>query len=160
MPLMRLVGIFLMSAAPVAAGAYAAIFYRRGVRQIEDFILLIEDIRTKIRYYRMPLHEIYSGMDLHSLSSFCRDLASEGFARALEENKGSFAFSQDCFDKLAVFSRELGKSGSETQIQNCDMILDVLKKERDVLNAELPKRSKVSITLGAMSGILLFVLLL
>ncbi len=157
---MRIAGLILMTAAPVLLSLRAAAHYRKGQRQVDEFIALIEELRTKIRYYKLPLGEIFASMHCRDLSVFCRDLADMHFSEALEKNRTGFFFGEECFERLVLFAFALGKSGCEDQVQNCDLALEALKKERDRLSVEAPKQMKVVLSLGCMSGALLLLLFL
>ena len=149
-----------MAATPWLLGCCSALKHRRGQRQVEEFIDIIEELCAKIRYYKLPLGEIYADLKLMQLKEFCRDLSEMSFGDALLKNRKEIMVGDRCFECLQSFASELGRSGSEEQVRNCEATLEALKKERDRLHTEVPKQMKVSLSLGGMTGAMIFLLLL
>lgn len=157
---MRTAGLLLMAAAPVLFGCNRALRYRREQQQIEEFISLVEVLRHKIRYYKLPLCDIYADLQLPHLSQFCDDLKEKSFREALFCNRASLFIGKNCFESLALFSAMLGKSGCDEQVRNCDAVLEILTFERNRLRNEVPKQMKLSLSIGGMAGAMALLLFL
>ena len=157
---MRTAGLLLMAMVPLLVGCSSALRYRRGQRQVDEFIGLIEELRAKIRYYKLPLGEIFAELKLPHLTQFSHDLREMSFGEALLNNRGAIVIGDNCFERLLAFASELGKSGCDEQVRNCDALLEALIKERDRLSTEVPKQMKISLSLGSMAGAMMLLLFL
>ena len=78
-----------MAMVPLLVGCSSALRYRRGQRQVDEFIGLIEELRAKIRYYKLPLGEIFAELKLPHLTQFSHDLREMSFGEALSDASGS-----------------------------------------------------------------------
>ena len=143
----------------VGSGRWVSRQYRLRVGQLEGFIRLIGLISSRIAYCNAPLCEIYAAADIPALADFIGRLrAGESFGAAL--NDGSLCLDGETGALLRDFSASLGRTGQEEQLSLCEYTLGRLRGLYEGMREELPKKTRLSETLGLLAGTMAVILLL
>ena len=121
-----------------------------GFAQTEGFIALLKYIRNQIDCYLMPVDKILAGCDPGILEtcgvSADADLSViHSFSELLDCCE--LCISEVLAELLRKFAGELGTSYRDTQLKICDYYIGKLTAERDRLQAELPARRKMIMTI-------------
>ncbi len=123
---------------------------------IDALLSLCEKINTRISCFRQPLNEIYEGFSNPHLDrlGFTDELKKHGLSAALISKGEILGISKGLMAESRRFAEGLGKSYSEEQTKLCERYLSCLKREHDELGAQLPTKTKLSLSLsGAISAL-------
>ncbi len=142
-------GALLLLLGGVALGRALCQRIEAGFSQTEGFIALLKYIRNQIDCYLMPVDKILAGCDPGILEacgvSAEADLSGiRSFSELLDCCE--LCISEASAELLRKFAGELGTSYRDTQLKICDYYIGKLAAERDRLQAELPARRKMIMT--------------
>lgn len=149
-------------------GKMKAASYKERTRLLSHICQFITFTRDSIAYRSLPLNEIILSASRRS------DLKEAEFIQRLTQtdvNYESFedAWSRACDDlplkpaereELLTFCAGLGKSDRETQLSVCDIALRNLTRYRQEAAAEGEKLSKMWLSLGAVGGAFMAIMLI
>jgi hypothetical protein len=121
-----------------------------GLGQTEGYVALLKYIRNQIDCYLMPVDRILTGCDPGILLA-C-GLPADTDLREIKSFSGlldccELCVSEETAELLRKFAGELGTSYRDTQLKICDYYIGKLSAERDRLQAELPARRKMIMTI-------------
>ncbi|NLW74251.1 MAG: hypothetical protein GX057_05065 [Clostridiales bacterium] len=163
MSLYKVLGALLLLFGGVLCGRALCRRAEAGLLQTEGFVALLKYIRNQIDCYLMPVDRILAGCDPGILMA-C-GLVADADLREIK----SFSELLDCCELcvseataelLRKFAGELGTSYRDMQLKICDYYIGKLSAERDRLQAELPARRKMIMTICicAFAGVALIMI--
>lgn len=163
---LKYMGLIVIFCCAVYGGRLVSRTYKCHVQALEEFILLIKFIMNRIEYFRTPLLEIF---DMYMENNCCGVLGSCGFLRELKK-LGWNASLKKYWKKLCInegeyhtlfrFGNELGVSGSEEQIKNCEYCLARLESEYKKAGASLNREIKLASALSIGIGLMIIIILI
>ena len=135
---------------------------RSEIEYTESMIRLISFIRSKVLYYKTELSEIYREFSDPFLDStgFTKTLLEEGFQKAFSDSGARYGLSQNTRKIIADFAENLGKISVEEQIISCDLAIESLNDHCIRQKERFPGQKKLYISLGALTGALIVILLI
>ena len=159
--MLTVMGTVAVCISAVGLGVSYAHSLKRQRDSITALLSLCERIRMRIECFRQPLPDIYEGFDDDRLDAqFLYDLKESGLSYALTKNRRRLSLSPELYGSLCSFSSELGKSYAEGQIRLCHECILALKGAIAELEAKLPSRVRLSLTLSAATAAMAAILFL
>ena len=155
--MIRTIGMAVLFFTGAYAGYWASMNLRKRIKLTESLLSLVRYIENKIKYFNLPLPDIYRDYNDPCLqkSGFMTAL-SDGWESALEQidiDSGAKII-------LTEFARHLGKSVGEEQEGNCRLCAAALEEHIRTLKEDFPSRRKVYCSLGVSAGMLAVILLM
>ncbi|MBQ9760212.1 MAG: hypothetical protein IJW16_02560 [Clostridia bacterium] len=146
MILLKLLGAGLITSVGGFAAYSAVRFEKHKLMVLDGWIDLIFHIRGQIDCYLTPLDEILSSADPSILKACMCNTPHPDLHALLEASSPYLA--QESRRLLSGFVREIGGSYREEQLRRCDYYINALRVIRDKLAADLPARTKLSVTVS------------
>ncbi len=157
---MKITILIMVFLSLTAAGFFKAASVKQNLYETQGLILLIEQIKERLRYYKAPIH--------NTLVSVCSSLSKyqlcQGLLLALKTNTTPFEawktadaqkfFSEETLSIANEFFSLLGTSGIEGQESLCNGCLQRLNRLYFSAKEEASGKMKIYKSMGLLSGIL------
>lgn len=143
---LKLIGVMLILSVGGFCATSAVRYEKKRIRVLDGWIDLIQYIRAKIDCYLMPLGEILSD-SATPLSPLCTSDASDTDLAKILHASSAF-LDGDSLRLLNGFVGEIGTTYREEQLRRCDYYVSALRAQRERIAAELPTRTRLSVTLS------------
>ena len=159
---MRIFGAVLILASCAVSGAAVSGFFTRRAVTLEAFLGLITHVKNQINGFLYPLDSIFENYSEPTLEriGFLASLRKNGGEAAFGEYRGRLCLAENEERELEGFFRELGSHTAQDEARHCAYfearIGELAKNARD----ELAKKKRMSLSLGALLGILIAVILI
>lgn len=151
---MQLTGAFIVCACTVFIGVLLAKKEKDHLKACEEILYVMRYIRDDIWAKKTPTSVIFS-----SLSSPL--LHQAGFYRHLKENGDLYNAARECcffqekeLSFIKEFSFRIGKTASENQKNEFNIIIEKMEVHTRFLRDDLPKKQKLHFALPAFFGLL------
>lgn len=155
------VGTVAVCLSAIGLGSSYASSLKREKESLGGLLSLCERIETRIECFRQPLPEIYRDLDDRRLDpEFLHDLKESGLSYALTRNRRRLCIRQELYSELLSFASELGKSYAEGQVRLCRKYEARLRDSLEGIEASLPSRTRLSLTLSAAAAAMAAILFL
>ena len=151
----KIAGVTVIIISSVSAAFIYSSGCRRRIAVNEGMLDLISYIRARILFFRDPLSLIFADYQNESLekTGFLSEVPDAGFGAALSNSGILHLFDKNTSACLVDFSKKLGRTGVEEQINNCDMCISLLTDNLKAMKAELPDRARMYSSLCVIAGL-------
>lgn len=159
---MRLFGAVMIFCACTLLGLSASAVYKRRVRQLEAFAMLIAYVGAQINAFLTPLDKIYASFENRTLDecAFLDALRRDGGVKALQTCRRLLSLTDGDISELEHFFEGLGRHSAQDEARHCAYFGERIGETLASARAEATSKGKVCRTLGALFGIMLAILLL
>ena len=173
MYMLRIGGLISVIAICISIGNLIAKGYSNRVRNILDFITILNIMHTKIRYSQEVLENIFIDVQKEMTGDVGRVFRevgleysknekdiSEIWTEVIEANFRDLDLTFEDERALIDFGLALGKSDIEGELRNIEVTIEKLKGQLTYAKDNSDKYVKVYRTLGTLSGIAIAVILI
>ncbi len=159
---LRVMGALLLVGVACYVGFLFSSIQSGRQRRLESFLQLVRQIENEISCFQTPLEDIYHRFSCDELErcGFLECLRSKGMLQALHEKKHKLCFSDEEWQLLVEFAKELGISYREEQLRGCAYYRRRLEEYCTRGREALPARLKLCRSLALTGGLLVAVMLL
>lgn len=164
---LKYAGIVMIVIVCTAAGMLKSLTLSKRVSELEAFISALGFISTEIRFFATPADVILSKLSSQEIFSklkifgFCGDFLSKthefklSWEKALERSKPYLSLNKDDLEAIQNFGTTFGTTDADGEIANCERYIHSLKQRLDSARNEKAKRSRMYLSLGLLTGILI-----
>jgi len=163
--MIKYAGLIIIFLCAVYYGILLGERYKTHLQVIGEFITLIKFMKSRIEYFRTPFYEIFSiyaekEQSILKNIGFIKSARENCFNAAVKKYKKSLYLNDSEYNILCVFGKELGRSGSEDQINNCDFCISQLTHIYETAESSLKKEVKLASSLSISVGLMIVIILL
>lgn len=139
------------------------------IKFLEEYILLILDLKTEIKYRQKPLTEIFAEYGKNKfLSPIISDLTNSlketdfeiAWKKSFSNLKKLYALSDEEESIIKNFASKFGASGVESQINYCDYNISLIKPHLQKATENKSKNQKLPIILGLSLSLVISIALI
>ena len=132
------------------------------LRQMEECLSMLRQIRREISCYARPLPEICRSLDLPTLSDggFNPRESIDDPASSFRRAKNALLLPREATELLCSFFEHAGSGFRDEEVGGCDYYIDLLSEMTREEREEGPNRVRVKSTLVLTAGLLFLLLVL
>ena len=142
MPILKILGVFLILGTGGFTAALLVRYERRKIAVLAGWSDLIWYIRAQIDCYLMPLPEILAGADRALFEACCCTDQRPNLVSVYHASQ--FYLDKEARRLLCTFVREIGSGYREELLRRCDYYIASLGKIRAKRLEELPARTRIA----------------
>ena len=160
--MIKLIGAIFLITAGAMTGIYRSCALTQRVRLLEEYITLINEIETQIRYSAQPLYQMLENMKkknsiggfLHNLLSHAQDEDdfSQAWERAVDAIENNTGITKQDRVIIKEFGAGLGKTDIDGQIAHCNLCMASARNNLKKAREEKETKSKLYRSLGVLGG--------
>lgn len=146
------------------SGFYFSSVYDKRARVLEEIVMMVEVIRTQIRYARLPLLPMLGILEEKHRGSLgfiseCREITQSGesfsysWRKSIENDSEFCRLIRGVLPDLIRFGENLGTTDLEGQLSCCEYYEQIFRKELKEKEEQRGKYSKLFPTIGIMLGL-------
>lgn len=172
--MLKIAGVILCVAGSVGYGMMKISAWKRAIKELEEWILLFENMKSHIQYRRDIISEVFCRMNKAIYGLGGRYVAAVGQGMQADRSKNlmqeweeqmlqwkqiSF-LPTDIKNSIMAFPEYMGEQDCEQQMYRLDFYLQKLYVEREKLEKELSSKRKPVMAISMAGGITVSVLLI
>lgn len=172
--MLKITGVILCIAGCTGYGLIKVANWNQAIREMEQWILLFEKIKSQIYYQRDMLEEIccqlhqeqygIAGKYVAVIGKIAREERTKSFSESWREQMKEWEI-QSCLPKtvkrmLIQFPNYVGEQDYELQMSYLNLFLDNLIKEKIILEKQIQEKKKPVLAVSLVSGMIISILLL
>ena len=160
--MIKLIGAIFLITAGAMTGIYRSCALTQRVRLLEEYITLINEIETQIRYSAQPLYQMLESMSnknsiggfLHKLLSHAQADAdfSQAWERAVDAIENNTGITKQDRAIIREFGAGLGKTDIDGQISHCKLCMTAAQNNLENARKEKETKTKLYRSLGVLGG--------
>ena len=147
---MKIIGCFLIIIASIASSYFYENSLKSNIKILEELIIFIKTVKSKIEYYSLSIDEIFS--DYTCKNSFLKQLLNGEFTTIIHLN-------ENIQKDIKNFFSSLGKGYKKEQLSLCDYTINSLESTLNNLKSEFIKKAKIFRSLSLFLGVGIVILL-
>ena len=160
---LKLIAVLLTVGGCFSVGVLLSANEQRAISNTAAFLGLIEYIKMKITYSRMPLFEIISSYSDPRLDSFKSSVLYGDETRITPEkwcDAVSASVLKDCVkSELVAFGSDIGTIDSESQLVKAESCAEYLRQYILASSAETAQKSKMYRAIATLTGFMIVIFL-
>lgn len=172
--MLKIAGVILCIAGSAGYGMMKISGWKRAIKELEEWILLFENVKSHIQYRRDIISEVFCRMDKDiygiggkyvaavgqgMLADRTKNLMQEWEERMYQWKQISF-LPADIKNSIIVFPEYMGEQDCEQQIYRLEFYLQKLYAEKEKMEKELNSKKKPVMAISMVGGITVSVLLI
>ena len=167
---MKLLGAGFLWISLIYAGAICSIKLKKRVALLEKTIMMLEDIKLQLQYLNLPLYEMLNQTstkeylsELDYLSRCCEKLKigcdfPSAWKKSLQNTSQPYKTEEK--ERLLQLGLNLGKSDTESQINIINLQISCFEEFVSAAKIQNKKYGNMTTVLGALSGCMIFILVI
>lgn len=171
--MLKIAGVILCVAGSVGYGMVKIAGWNRAIKELEEWILLFENMKSLIQYRRDIISEVFCGMnkDIYGMggkyvvavgqglqADRTKELMQEWEAQMLQWKKRS-ALPAEVKKSIMIFPEYLGEQDCEQQMHRLGFYLQRMYAEKEKLEKELNSKKKPVMAISMVGGVTVSILL-
>ena len=151
----RIIGVCVTMASSFIAAYYSVKNLKYRLRVSRALLDFAEFVKIRILMFRQPIPEIISEYDGETLSrmGFISGINGSDLLSSAE-NCGLYKYlNENSTAAFKSFSSKIGKTDAEEQGKYCDVLINVLSKEIEKTESDLPNKTRVYSSLCVIAGL-------
>lgn len=172
--MLKIAGVILCIAGSVGYGIMKISGWKQAIKELEEWILLFENVKSHIQYRRDIISEVFCRMDKELYGIGGKYVAAVGQGMQADRTKNliqeweerMFQWKQTSFlpadikNSIMAFPEYIGEQDCEQQIHRLDFYLQKLHTKKEKLEKELSSKRKPVMAISMVGGIMVSVLLI
>lgn len=172
--MLKIAGVILCVLGSTGYGMMKISAWKQAIKELEEWILLFENVKSHIQYRRDIISEVFCRMNKTIYGLGGRYVAAVGQGMQADRTKNlmqeweeqMFLWKQISFlpadikNSIMVFPEYMGEQDCEQQIRRLDFYLQKLYAKRERLEKELSSKRKPVMAISMVGGITVSVLLI